>query len=222
MRRLEGRAGVKVPVVVDIPGKLTRDALDYLMQELKEAEEDLEVGSVILAFPESGDRFELKNLRRLFPELAGLQGEMLKQESLSEWNRRVEYVRNLCIPVVAAVDGHCSGWSFELALAADMIVCSEDAEFSIRDCPNGIPIQVAVACGLQRTKRLSLFGETLAGAAAVEWGLGNFTVSGSSIELACEVAMQVALPPRDGMSVLKESLNAIDEYRSGAAAPNVT
>ncbi len=42
----------------------------------------------------------------------------------------IEKVSNMPQPVIAAVEGHCSTGALELALAADLIVASESAQFS--------------------------------------------------------------------------------------------
>src|SRR6202000_2680695 len=42
----------------------------------------------------------------------------------------IQKVANLPQPVISAVQGHCSTGSLELALAADLIVASESAQFS--------------------------------------------------------------------------------------------
>jgi enoyl-CoA hydratase len=42
----------------------------------------------------------------------------------------IEKLANLPQPVISAVEGHCSTGALELALAADLIICSESARFS--------------------------------------------------------------------------------------------
>ncbi|MCC6381848.1 MAG: enoyl-CoA hydratase/isomerase family protein [Dehalococcoidia bacterium] len=217
MRPFAPQATGKAPAVVDVPAVPSREAIDALMRDLKTAEEELRVGAVVLVFPPFGDGVPALALDALFPAVAGLPDDAARHERLEEWNRRLEYLRNLYVPVVAAVDGECSGWALELALAADVVVCSEDACFAVAGCPAGIPYQLGVALGTQRLKRLTMFGERLDGTTAVAWGLANHAVAGTSFGRAMELGSALALPPRDAMSVLKESLNAIDEHRAGPA-----
>jgi enoyl-CoA hydratase/carnithine racemase len=42
----------------------------------------------------------------------------------------IRKIANLPQPVISAVEGHCSTGALELALAADLVVCSESAQFS--------------------------------------------------------------------------------------------
>lgn len=217
MRPFAAPAVGKAPAVVDLPATPSREALDGLTRDLKVAEEELRVGAVLLVFPPFADGVPPLDFDALFPAVAALPEDVRRREQLEEWSRRLEYLRNLYVPVVAAVDGECSGWALELALAADVVVCGEGARFAVAGCPTGIPYQLGVALGTQRLKRLTMFGERLDGAEAVAFGLANHAVAGSSFAPAWELASALARPPRDAMSVLKESLNAIDEHRAGPA-----
>ena len=212
MRLMEVPPSGKAPALIDIPSILTRESLDTLMQELQLVEENLSVGSVVLVFPDFADGVPPLDQQKLFPEFDALLGGV-KQEGASDWARRVKYLRNVYVPVIAAVDGSCSGWALELALASDFIVCGSGAEIAVTECPATMSEQLAMSCGAQRMKRLLMLGERLDGPKAVDWGIVNYAVESSCQDFALELAERLALPARDAMSVLKESLNAVDENR---------
>jgi len=51
--------------------------------------------------------------------------EMLQRDSIARWDR----IMNIKKPVIAAVSGFCLGGGCELAMACDLIVASESAQF---------------------------------------------------------------------------------------------
>jgi crotonobetainyl-CoA hydratase len=82
-------------------------------------------------------------------------------------------------PVIAAVNGLAIGGGFELALAADLLVASQDAQFALPEVKLGM---VADSGGLLRLPRrlpralateLLLTGRRMDAAEAARWGLVN-------------------------------------------------
>lgn len=85
-------------------------------------------------------------------------------------------------PVIAAVNGRAIGGGVELALACDLIVMAEDADFSLPEAARGV---VADAGGLQRLPRrlpyhvamdLLLTGRRMPAREAFHFGLANAVV----------------------------------------------
>jgi crotonobetainyl-CoA hydratase len=90
-------------------------------------------------------------------------------------------------PVIAAVNGLALGGGFELALAADVMVVAEHAEFALPEVTLGI---VADAGGVLRLPRrlpaaiateMLLTGRRMTAAEAGRWGLANRVVDGRSL-----------------------------------------
>lgn len=90
-------------------------------------------------------------------------------------------------PVIAAVNGLALGGGFELALAADLIVAAEHAEFALPEATLGI---VPDSGGVLRLPRrlpaavateLLLTGRRLPAAEAASWGLVNRVVPGADL-----------------------------------------
>ncbi len=102
-------------------------------------------------------------------------------------------------PVVAAVNGLALGGGFELALAADLLVASENAAFALPEVSLGL---VADSGGLLRlprrlptavAKELLLTGRRMSAAEALHWGLVNQVVPpGQLPEAALSLARRVA------------------------------
>jgi crotonobetainyl-CoA hydratase len=90
-------------------------------------------------------------------------------------------------PVIAAVNGMAMGGGFELALAADLIVAAEHAEFALPEVSIGI---VADSGGLLRiparvpraiAMEWLLTGRRIPAEEALRWGLLNRVVPGSEL-----------------------------------------
>ena len=101
-------------------------------------------------------------------------------------------------PVVAAVNGLAFGGGFELALAADLIVAADHAEFALPEVRVGL---VADSGGLLRLPRrlpdvvsreLLLTGRRMTAEEAGRWGLVNRVVAGEELmDAALALARQV-------------------------------
>ena len=102
-------------------------------------------------------------------------------------------------PVIAAVEGYALAGGFELALACDLIVASEEAQFGLPEVTRGL---VAGAGGLLRLPRrlpyhiameIALTGERFPAARLHEAGLINRLVpAGQALAAARELAARIA------------------------------
>ena len=119
-------------------------------------------------------------------------------------------------PVIAAVNGLAMGGGFELALAADMMVASEAAEFALTEVKLGM---IADSGGVLRLPRrlpraiaaeLMMTGRRMAAREALDWGLVNRVVAPeqlmeSSRALAQQVVEAAPLAISALMQVLRET-----------------
>lgn len=102
-------------------------------------------------------------------------------------------------PLIAAVEGYALGGGFEMALACDVIVAAESAQFGLPEVRRGL---VARGGGLVRLPRrlplsialeLILTGATLGASRAASFGLVNRVVrDGEAFEAALDVARTIA------------------------------
>lgn len=102
-------------------------------------------------------------------------------------------------PLIAAVEGYALGGGFEIALAADLIVASENATFGLPEVKRGL---TAAAGGLLRLHQripynkameLVLTGRMLPAAEADSYGLlAGVSKDGETLEAALELAATIA------------------------------
>ena len=92
------------------------------------------------------------------------------------------------LPVVAAIDGYCFGGGLELALASDLIVCSEAATLGQPEVNLGLipgfggTQRLIHRAGIGIAKRLIFTGEKITGREAFELGVVDYLFSESEFE----------------------------------------
>lgn len=119
-------------------------------------------------------------------------------------------------PVIAAVNGLAIGGGFELALAADMVIAAEHAEFGLPEATLGLvadsggmlrlPVRMPRAVG----RELLLTGRRMGAAEALRWGVVNEVVPGAELldaatRLARRVCACAPLSVAATLEVLRES-----------------
>ncbi|GHE79479.1 enoyl-CoA hydratase [Amycolatopsis deserti] len=129
-----------------------------------------------------------------------------------------EAVADLPQPTVAAITGYCLGGGLELALACDLRVADERAEFGFPEIGLGIlPSSGGVAravreLGPARTRDLVLRGRRFSPAEAASWGLISEVVpAGSHIERARALAAELAAAPPQALAWTKQVIAAAAE-----------
>lgn len=126
-------------------------------------------------------------------------------------------------PVIAAVNGYAMGGGFEIALACDLIVADETAQFALSEVRVGL---IAGAGGLQRlTRQLSnkrameliLTGKRIDAAKALDWGLVNRVVpSGTALAGAQALAAEVLACSPTSVRLSKMLINESSRVASEA------
>lgn len=116
-------------------------------------------------------------------------------------------------PVIAAVNGLAMGGGFEIALAADLIVAAEQAEFALPEVRLGM---IADSGGVIRLPRrlpraiateMLLTGRRMKAEEAARWGLVNQVVPAEQLMTAAiELAQQVIAAAPLAVAVVKEVL----------------
>ena len=120
---------------------------------------------------------------------------------------------SLSKPVIAAVNGLAFGGGFELALAADLIVAADHAEFALPEVKLGL---MADSGGVLRLPRrlpraiateLLLTGRRMSATEAHAWGLVNRLVPANSLlDSAMELAQQIVQAAPLAAAAIKEVL----------------
>ncbi|WP_445611529.1 crotonobetainyl-CoA hydratase [Hafnia alvei] len=114
-------------------------------------------------------------------------------------------------PVIAAVNGYAFGGGFELVLAADMIICSRNASFSVPEAKLGI---VPDSGGMLRLPKIlppaiamemMMTGRSMDAEEALRWGVVNAVVESEQLmPHARELAAQIAANAPLAVAAIKE------------------
>ncbi|MCW3020632.1 MAG: enoyl-CoA hydratase [Solirubrobacterales bacterium] len=126
----------------------------------------------------------------------------------------MEAIRELPKPVVAAVNGPAVGIGCSLALCCDLIVAAESAYFllafvNIGLVPDGgSSLFVPSRVGMARASEMSMLGERIAAAQALEWGLINRVFADEELRAqAAALAARLAAGPTRSYAGAKRQLN---------------
>jgi enoyl-CoA hydratase/carnithine racemase len=140
--------------------------------------------------------------------------DVLSAPSARFWPR----LARLRTPMVAAVSGYALGGGCELALACDMIVASESAEFGQPEILLGIipggggTQRLARVMGKQRAMELVLTGRRIDAPEAERLGIVNKVApAGEWLDAALELAAVVAARPPLAARFGKQAVLAADE-----------
>ncbi|GAB1576581.1 enoyl-CoA hydratase [Bordetella petrii] len=113
-------------------------------------------------------------------EMAGLD-EQKARRFISNLRDLCNAVRHFPAPVIARIPGWCLGGGLEFALACDLRICADSAQFGMPEVKVGIPSVIHAALmprliGAANSAWLLLTGELVDAARAREWGLVNQAV----------------------------------------------
>ncbi|OHV53756.1 enoyl-CoA hydratase-related protein [Pseudofrankia sp. BMG5.36] len=129
-------------------------------------------------------------------------------------HRLVQLLMEIQLPVVCVVRGWAAGLGFQLALAADITVAAEDAQFWEPFLQRGFTPDSGATwllprlVGLARARDLLLLGRRLTGVEAADWGLIHAsTPTGGLAATAAAVIEQLATGPTVAIGLAKRSLN---------------
>ena len=129
--------------------------------------------------------------------------------------------RELTKPVIAAINGLALAGGFEITLACDLVVASEDAMFGLPEVQRGLlasaggPIRLSQRVPLAVALELTVLGEPITAARAHELGLVNRVVSADQV-LDAALAMAeriIANSPtavRGGRTLVRAAADATD------------
>ncbi len=127
----------------------------------------------------------------------------------------IRAIRDLPVPVVAAVQGAVAGAGCALALAADLVIAGEGAYFllafaNIGLVPDaGATWSVAKAVGRARAMELALLGERIAARQALDWGLINRVVPDDELTSAARALVDgLANAPTQALGMIRSAVNA--------------
>lgn len=190
---------------------LNDELMDALGRELKTFDNDNEIGAIVItgnekAFAAGADIAVMADWTYM---------DVYKSGFIS---RNWETICEIRKPVIAAVSGYAMGGGCELALACDIIIASESAQFALPE------IKLAMLPGAGGTQRLPraigkakamdmcLSARTMSAQEADRYGLISRVVPDSQLqELAIKLASQIANYSLPALMAIKESVNRAHE-----------
>jgi 2-oxoglutaroyl-CoA hydrolase len=203
------RDGAVATITLDVPGKLNRVSLAarrQLASAFAELGEDEGVRAVVLtgaggAFTAGGDIASF--LSAPMDEMTSLAFNVASPERCAK-------------PVIAQIEGYCLGVGFELALACDFRICSEDAQLGLPEIGLGmIPgsggtQRLARLVGLSRAKDVIMRRKRISASDALAWGLVSEVVPADGLDEAVDqvVGELSALSPV-ALAMAKRVLNHV-------------
>jgi enoyl-CoA hydratase len=120
-------------------------------------------------------------------------------------------IRDLSVPVIAAIDGWCLGAGLEVAAACDLRLCSDRAQFGMPEVRLGIPSVVEAALlpaliGWGRTRRILMTGEIFGANEALAWGFVEEVYLQAMLEMGVEDLLEKLLEAEPRAVQLQKSL----------------
>lgn len=179
-----------------------------LTHAFKNAEENEEVKVVVLsgagrAFSAGGD---VKTMGEATPKLV--------YDHIGKLNECILAMKNLSKPIIAAVHGFAAGAGFNLALAADLILASEDSKFVLSFSQVGLISDggglyfLPRLIGPNRAKELFFSGEPLAANKALEYGIVNHLFPLENLQAeTLKLAKRLSKGPGVAFGMMKKLVN---------------
>jgi enoyl-CoA hydratase/carnithine racemase len=198
---------------------LSPEVMELLASELEQLDPDPEVRCVVIAGSDkvfaAGADIKAMSERSF--------AEALRHPAASFW-RRLAAIKT---PMIAAVSGYALGGGCELALACDMIVASDTAQFGQPEITLGIipggggTQRLARVLGKQRAMEYVLTGRRFDAEMAEAMGLVNKVVKkGKWLEEALALAHTVAERPPIAARLAKQAVIAAEETALSAGLEN--
>ena len=148
-------------------------------------------------------------------ELAGQTAESLRAgDDFQRWDE----LREIGLPIIAAVRGYALGGGCELAMACDLIVAAEDARFGQPEITLGVipgaggTQRLTRAVGKARAMEMILTGRPISAREALAAGLVSQVVpTEETLEQALELAGRIAAMPPIAVRAAKALVNRAAE-----------
>jgi enoyl-CoA hydratase/carnithine racemase len=135
--------------------------------------------------------------------------------AIAEYQQAFTWWRRTDLITVAAVQGHAIGAGFQLALACDLRICADDAQFAMRETSLGLVPDLtgtkplAAIVGYARALEMCVTGRLVDADEAERAGLANLVVPADELDAAVKDLVSALLgPPRDAVNEVKGLLRA--------------
>lgn len=210
LTRTEGRVGLVQLNRPKAMNALNRGLMQELMAALEAFDADENIGCMVVAGNERAFAAgaDIKEMAAATPV------SMMNNSFIDYWDR----LQKIGKPVIAAVSGYALGGGCELAMACDMIVASESAQFGQPEINLGVipgaggTQRMTLAVGKAVAMEMVLNGRFLNATEALNYGLVNRVVPVELyLEEAMKLAAEIASRAPVALRLAKEAVNAVYE-----------
>jgi 2-(1,2-epoxy-1,2-dihydrophenyl)acetyl-CoA isomerase len=216
LKKVDGPVAHLVLNRPEVRNALDTDALNQLVSHLREIEQDAAIRCVVLRG--AGEHFmagaDLKAFKQQVDRSNGGLRGMFEERVLQDGNRFPQIMERMPQPIIASVRGGVIGGGMALALAADMVIASENALFMCSQVNFGLLPDGGVTWNLTRllgprlAKQLMFLGERVGAAQAERIGLVSRVVPDADLEGATRaLAAELAAKPRVSLRTIKQLVN---------------
>ncbi len=148
-------------------------------------------------------------------EVTDPNGPEMQKIVADHYNPIIQRIRDLELPVIAAVNGIAAGAGANIALACDIVIAKESSYFlqafsHIGLIPDsGGTYHLPRLIGFQRASALMMLGEKVSAADAQKMGMIYKAVPDADWdEFTAKISRQIAGMPTRGLALTKKALNA--------------
>ncbi|MCF6278514.1 MAG: enoyl-CoA hydratase-related protein [Anaerolineales bacterium] len=201
-------------LTLDRPAKanaFNREMIQALQTALDDAAADDEVRCVVLTG--SGTTF---CAGQDITEMLAVQDQDISyHEHLREtYNPLIAQIRQIEKPVVAAVNGPVAGAGLGVALACDLRIAGESAQFTVGFTgiglvpDSGVSLLLPALIGLGRATEFTFSNFPISAQDALAWGLVNRVVPDADLlSVSTQIGMMLAMGPTETFGATKKAFN---------------
>lgn len=136
-------------------------------------------------------------------------------------NGLFQAIEDFPAPTIAAIEGYALGGGCELAAACDLRIAHKDAKLGQPEVKLGIipgagaTYRLPKIIGLAKAKELIYTGKLISAAEALQIGLVNHIADDDVLEMAFNLAVEIATNSRAAVNFAKMALNNASEMSTG-------
>jgi enoyl-CoA hydratase len=186
---------------------LSSEVMSQFVEVFRNLSADLSLRAVVLRG--AGDKAFIGGAN--IDEMAAVDSPPAARAFILKVHGCCQAIRDLPVPVIAAIDGWCLGAGLEVAAACDMRLCSDHARFGMPEVRLGIPSVVEAALlpsliGWGRTRRILMTGEIFGASEALAWGLVEEVYLKAMLETAVDDLLEKLLKAEPAAVQLQKAL----------------
>ena len=229
--------GRRATITLNNPDKLNAQT-PWTWSALREIGEKLDPEVRVVVVAGQGRAFSAGLDRRMFDsgEVEGARGLVSLAQRPTEqadaeiagFQQGFSWLRDPDRVTIAAVQGHAIGAGFQLALACDMRVLAEDAQFRMAETSLGLvpdlggTLPLVRAVGHAKAVEICVAGRSVGAEEALRLGLANQVVPTDQLSGAVDELADAVLAPPDGavgetLSLLVQAAEPVDPEQQLAA-----